>query len=222
MPTYDLYGKTISVDMGHRGSDIIKMVKEGKADVGSAAIGDTVENKDPEIRIIHKSREIPGSGVYLSPKLSESDRETIKKVLLSAPKEVQQKANYGTGQEPDYSFFRGVARRAEEVLKCADFKRNPVDFYCPDSTGISSAIIVGKMKEWGHQDSNIDWLTLSTQDGKTYRVVISQQIRNQVPGASSLLTLQGKNIKITGVEPKHLADGAFELTITQSSQLAVL
>ncbi|MCL1463179.1 Swt1 family HEPN domain-containing protein [Argonema galeatum] len=222
MPTYDLFGKTLTVDMGHRGQDIVTMVKEGKADVGAAAIGDTVKENDTEIRIIHKSREIPGSGVYLSSKLSNLEIETLKKVLLNAPTEIQDKANYGPGDEPDYSLFIGIARRAEEVLKCADFKQNPVEFFCNDSQSSPTISIVGQVKGWGRQDSIVDWLMLVGEDGKSYRVVLPLQIRNQIPGASSLLALRGKNIKITGVEPQKIADGTFEVIITQPTQLTVL
>lgn len=222
MPTYDLFGKSLIVDMGHRGQDIIKMVKEGKADMGAAAIGDIVKEDDPEIRIIHKSREIPGAGVYISPNLSNLDQETLKKTILKAPKEIQKKANYGIGEEPNYSFFIGISQRSEEVLKCADFKKNPVNFFCSESQKNASKVIIGKVKEWQHQNSRIDSLTLASQDGKIYHVVISLQVRNQVPGASSLLALQGKTIKIISVSPQKLQDSTLELKITKPSQLVVL
>ncbi|WP_158260464.1 PhnD/SsuA/transferrin family substrate-binding protein [Chlorogloea sp. CCALA 695] len=51
MPSYDLYGKRATLYIGHRGSEILKLVKTGKADVGSAALGDTIKATDANIRI---------------------------------------------------------------------------------------------------------------------------------------------------------------------------
>lgn len=86
MPSYDLYGKRAILDIGHRGSEILKLVKTGKADVGSAALGDTIKATDANIRLIHQSRDIPSSGIYLSSKLSESDRQTLKNCSLTPQK----------------------------------------------------------------------------------------------------------------------------------------
>jgi len=134
MPVYDLYGKTLTVDMGHRGQKIREMVRTRKADLGAGALGDTVKN-DPDIRIIHLSRDIPGSGVYLSPELSESDTKAIQTVLLNAPKDFQKKANYGAGLEPNYTAFMEIIQRTEQVLGCSDFRKNPVSFFCATASG---------------------------------------------------------------------------------------
>ena len=56
MPIYDLYGKSVSVNTGNRGSKIVEMVKTRKADIGAAAIsnfGDASRSNDPELRYIH-------------------------------------------------------------------------------------------------------------------------------------------------------------------------
>ena len=37
MPAYDLYGKTLTIKKGNRGPDIIKMVKNGDAEIGAGA-----------------------------------------------------------------------------------------------------------------------------------------------------------------------------------------
>ena len=89
MPIYELYGKTLSINMKNRGQDILKMVKSGKVDLGAAAYGDTVSNQDHDIRVILLSRNIPGSGVYLSPHLNGQDRQTITKVLKEASADIK-------------------------------------------------------------------------------------------------------------------------------------
>jgi hypothetical protein len=37
MPSYDLFGKSLRVTMGHRGEVIQELVKTGKADVGATS-----------------------------------------------------------------------------------------------------------------------------------------------------------------------------------------
>lgn len=149
MPAYDLYGKILTVKSDNRGQDIVEMVKTGKADIGAGAYGDTVKN-DPEIRIIQISCNIPSSGIYLSPTLVELDRQSITKALLNAPKVIQEKANYGQGEEPDYSNFLEIVRRVETVLSCSDFEKNLVKFFCSEAQNsqnvldkVESTIIFG-------------------------------------------------------------------------------
>jgi len=119
MAAYDLYGKTLKVNMGHKSSKIRELVKTGKADIGAAAYIAVKDDKD--LNIIHLSKQIPGGNVYLSPNLSESDRQTITKVLLNAPANIRKDANYGVGEEADYSQLIKISERTEQVLKCATF-----------------------------------------------------------------------------------------------------
>lgn len=220
MPAYDLFGKTLAADMGHRGPEILEMVKTGKADVGAAAVGDTVKADDPSIRIIHLSRDLPGSGVYLSPNLSTSDRQTIAKALLSVPQEIQKKANYGAGKEADYSLFREIISKAESIQICSDFTKNPVNFFCPDS--YKPVTLAGKVNGWSHK-SNAHVLNVREQSGKTYRVAVPPQLLNEAIGNSDPLAIQGKEIQVkTGMTPQRLGDGSFELELTQARQLNML
>ncbi|CDM93918.1 MULTISPECIES: protein kinase domain-containing protein [Limnospira] len=228
MPVYDLYGKTLTVDMGHRGQNIREMVRTGKADLGAGALGDTVKN-DPDIRIIHLSRAIPGAGVYLSPELSESDRKVIERVLLNAPPDLQKQANYGPGSEPDYTNFRGIIRRTEEILVCSNFRQNPVNFFCgtgvgtvPTTVNHGGNEIRGRVNGWRRPTVDTVWLNLMAEGNQLYRVVVSSQILNQVPGATNLLELQNKEIKVMGVVPNQIGDGILELNIQNSMELEVL
>lgn len=228
MPVYDLYGKTLTVDMGHRGQKIREMVRTRKADLGAGALGDTVKN-DPDIRIIHLSRDIPGSGVYLSPELSESDTKAIQTVLLNAPKDFQKKANYGAGLEPNYTAFMEIIQRTEQVLGCSDFRKNPVSFFCATASGTVPSRVIntetavrGRVNGWKRPNAETVWLTLIGEDNRVYRVVVSPQILNQVPGAANVLELQNKKIKVMGLVPNKGGDGMLELNITNSGELEVL
>lgn len=227
VPAYDLFGKTLRVDMGHRGKDIKDLVKTGKADVGAAAYEAVANDKD--LRIIHLSKDIPGSNVYLSPKLSESDRQIITKLLLNAPENIRKQANYGSGEEHDYSQLIKISQRTEEILKCAKFQQNPVNFYCSDSppnqqsnNSKNTSEILGRINGWSHQDGETETFKLSGKDNKVYQIVIPRKILDQVPGASSPIALQGKEVKIINVAPQKAQAGIFELKLTQPNQLNVV
>ncbi|WP_138504405.1 phosphate/phosphite/phosphonate ABC transporter substrate-binding protein [Nostoc sp. PA-18-2419] len=227
VPAYDLFGKSLRVDMGHRGKDIKDLVKTGKADVGAAAYEAVANDKD--LRIIHLSKDIPGSNVYLSPKLSESDRQIITKILLNAPENIRKQANYDSGEEHDYSQLIKISQRTEEILKCANFQQNPVNFYCSDSppnqqfnNSNNISKILGRINGWSHQDSETETFKLSGKDNKVYQIVIPRKILDQVPGASNPIALQGKEVKIINVAPQKAQAGMFELKLTQPNQLNVL
>ncbi|MEH2000954.1 MAG: PhnD/SsuA/transferrin family substrate-binding protein [Nostoc sp.] len=230
IPAYDLFGKSLRVDMGHRGKDIKDLVKTGKADVGAAAYEAIANDKD--LRIIHLSKEIPGSNVYLSPKLSDSDRQIITKVLLNAPENIRKKANYGGGEESDYSQLIKISQRTEEILRCANFQKNPVNFYCGDNSpnqksnnynnSNNTLEILGRINGWSSQNNEVESFKLSGKDNKVYQIIIPRKILNQVPGASNPIALQGKEVKIINVAPQKAQGGMFELKITQPNQLTVL
>jgi ABC-type phosphate/phosphonate transport system substrate-binding protein len=131
MPVYDLYGKTFSAKIA-RGKSPKSIVSEGKAEVGTVAIGDQIKPNDSEFRIIHKSRDIPGSGVYLSPRLA-SHHQQIKQVLLAAPKDITKKVNYGDVPEPNYKEFDKIIDRVDSIIECVDFDKNPVNLFCSNS-----------------------------------------------------------------------------------------
>jgi len=140
MPLYNLAGETLIVKKYNRSQDIINAVRNEDADIGAAGLED-VKN-DPNLKIIpvekgkKGSRDIPGSGVYLSPRFSKYEREIMKKVMFNAPKEIQKDANYGVGNELDYSAFTKIVERVERIKECSDFKKiskkknTSVRFFC--------------------------------------------------------------------------------------------
>ncbi len=131
MPAYDLYGKIFSAKIA-RGESPMSMVLQGKAEVGAAAIGDKLKSNNSEFRIIHTSRNIPGSGVYLSPQLA-SQHEQMKQVLLAASKKITKKVNYGDVPEPNYTEFDKITDRVDSMLECVDFEKTPIHLFCDRS-----------------------------------------------------------------------------------------
>lgn len=132
MPIYDLYGRTLTVRLGVRSESIKNMVRTGAADVGAAAYV-ALEKELDTFRIINQSRDIPGSGVYVSPELSEHEYALVKRLLDEAPAPLKTDSNYGPGEQPDYTEFAKVAQRTEEILQCVDLTREvkgPVRLSC--------------------------------------------------------------------------------------------
>jgi ABC-type phosphate/phosphonate transport system substrate-binding protein len=133
MPAYDLYGKTFLAKIA-RGDSPMSMVAQGKAEVGAAAIGDKIKSNNSAFRIIHTSRAIPGSGVYLSPQLAP-EQQQIQRVLLAASKSIRslKKANYGDVPEANYTEFDKITDRVDSIIECVDFDKNPVNLFCDKS-----------------------------------------------------------------------------------------
>jgi ABC-type phosphate/phosphonate transport system substrate-binding protein len=221
MPSYTLYGKKLTVERGHRGQEIREMVKSGKADIGAAAYGDIISYNNSGFRIIHKSRNIPGSGVYLSPKLSPQDRQTLTDALRQAPRLVKddKQANYEAGEEPDYSPFRQITNRVESILTCVDWKQKQIAFYCPEKdTGIAGKVISALPSS---TDSNQAHLELRISDRQTYRVLLPLSLINQIPGGGSLLNLKNKQVRLIDVKPSKGSDDKLKIKIDRASQIKI-
>jgi serine/threonine-protein kinase len=220
MPAYTLYGRTVSVDTGNRGTKIIEKVKNGEVDVGAAAIGDAIRKDDPDLRIIHVSPKIPGSGVYLSPQLSEGDRQSLTQVMLNAPSEVHKEANYGPNvPEPDYTEFRKIMARVEEILVCSDFSKNPVNFFCPKGTTISEI----RARVNGTTFKNHHYLLrVVAADSQIYTVTIDQDLFETIVGSDKLTDIQNKNLAITIPEEPTMTETGLNIKVTKAQQLQIL
>jgi ABC-type phosphate/phosphonate transport system substrate-binding protein len=129
-PIYDLHGKTLQVFPDNTHEEIHKLVKQGSADIGASIDGNIERN--PEFRVIHRSREIPVGGIFMSPRLADTDRAKITHVFQQAPKEIQESVNYSPHPEMNYQAMGQIADRVEEIMKCANyFSHNPAQLFCP-------------------------------------------------------------------------------------------
>nr|WP_269141637.1 PhnD/SsuA/transferrin family substrate-binding protein [Nostoc commune] len=216
MPTYDLYGKSMTVTAGHRSSKIRELVANKQADIG-AVVYTTIKD-DPQFRVIQISREIPGTGVYLSPKLTPTVQKQIQNILENAPKKIKEQANYDIGKEPDYKQFRTIALRVDQVLSCANFSRNPVQFFC----NATSQGILGRVAGFTNQGNGTIRLRLERENHKTCQVFVSSQTLNKITDGSSPEIINRKQVNIIGVEPIELEEGTCQLTIENPTQLVVL
>lgn len=225
MPMYDLYGKTISVSTGHKGEKIRDMVINKEVDIGAVAIGDVMNNKFPDLRLVGASRTIPGSGVYISPKLSENDQNLIKEVMLSASKEVKssKQANYGDKgkdnqqlNEADYTEFKKIIERVESLFVCSDFSKNPVNLYCPE--GFTPYEIIGTVNgSYIRGDNYI--LQFTGQDSNIYLVTLDKKVFNELTNNGQLNALQGKKINIKIHTNPRQTDQGLSINIIQRQQI---
>jgi serine/threonine-protein kinase len=102
MPVYDLYGKTLRVELNNTPGETMEKVRSGQVDVGASVFMPPIK-KAKDLRILHVSRAIPVAGVYTASKLSSKDQQFVSDLLLKAPLAIQEKARFGAGKPVDYT-----------------------------------------------------------------------------------------------------------------------
>jgi serine/threonine protein kinase len=226
MPVYDLYGKTLRVDMNNTSRESISKVRSGQVDVGTSHYSNTVK-KATDLRVLHVSRAIPLAGVYLAPTLTKQDQKLVTDLLLAAPPSIQKNARYRAGNPVDYTEFLKVVNRVEEITSCSNWQANPVNFYCgnatskPDNQGaIPENSIVGKTSGYRAYEDRIEF-TLQGAERKTYRLILPRTVLDRDPNLDSPTALNFKKVAIKDVQPAEV-NGVSELRITAAGQLEVL
>ncbi len=227
MPVYDLYGKTVTLSRDHgRSQDIIDLIRSGEADVGAVAKSELED--ETGFRVIQESREIPGSGVYLSPELSPEIRTIVRDALLAAPQEIQESANYGEGEALNYQEFRQITLRAESLMGCTDFDAVPVRLFCQEDDELAAIessegrSITGEINGWTMVSGERARLTLLSDSGEVYHVLIDISLMSQIPDCTSPGSCNKRRVEIRGVEAEEQEDGMAILTVTDPEQVNVL
>jgi len=217
IPSYNLYGKSITVMKDNESSEIIELVASGEADIGSVVHGRVQD--DRRFRVLDVSQEVPGGGVYLSPKLPPTVSDKIAQILMNAPPEIkdQEEANYGAGDEPNYEVLRLISLRVDEILSCADFSQNPVQFFCLETP----EGIIGTIRGFTREDNESVRFRFEQENGETCALVTSLKTLSSVPDGTSPGVLNRKRVSVIGVEPQQV-DGSCEMIILNPSQLKVL
>ena len=223
LPIYTLYGKTLRIGTGYSPTETKELVKSGKVDIASSRY-DVVKD-DPQLRIIHISKTIPGAGVYLSPKLSPKDRKILGAVLLNAPTAIRAKANYGVGEIPDYDELRKIISRTETILSCPGFKLTSrsfdkiVDVFCQEPNQKQN-IIQGQVIEYTvATPENIEFKVV-TPAKEMYRILVSRQTLSQIP--INPIDAVNETVQIKNVAPKKIGDGSWQVIITKPNQLTLI
>jgi ABC-type phosphate/phosphonate transport system substrate-binding protein len=228
MPVYDLYGKTLKVDMNNGPRDGMEKVRSGLADVAASA-NIPLLKEATDLRVLHTSRAIPRASVYLAPTLTSQDQTLVSDLLLAAPSTIQEKARYGSGKPVDYSEFLKIVKRVEKVTSCSNWQATLVKFYCdtasistnnnPSSSGQND--IVGTTNGYRAFDNRIEF-TLQSDDRKTYRLVLPRTVLDSDPKLDSPGALNFKKVTIKAIKPIETDGVPAELRITAPGQLEVL
>ncbi|MBE9011338.1 PhnD/SsuA/transferrin family substrate-binding protein [Pseudanabaenaceae cyanobacterium LEGE 13415] len=228
VPVFDSYGRTLRVEPNNPTPVAAGIsVLEGRADVGvlpAEWITEEPSNNLPErfrairqrlrggLRLISASRSIPTAGVYFSPKISQSDQETLRKALLEAPEETRRAARYREGASGDYSELVKIAERVDQFLACTD----PTKWKSGDRIQFScSNALTGRVNGFGFADENTNYLTLQVDGGKAHRVVVPKQI---LADAGVTDVSKVKRLAVTGVTPNEQG----EIQITAANQIKPL
>jgi len=228
VPVYTLYGLTLRVDRGHRSKEIAKLVASGKVDIGTGQL-DKVKKDPNKFRIIHISRDIPGSGVYLSPNLTPADRETLIRVLANVPEELrsEDQANYDMEPPSNHDAFRKVVQRSEQVLRCANFNQNPVDFFCRTSDVPRPKVISieGTVQSFTYADAatGLVRLTLVPRGGGSiYQLLVNRALLSQIPLDPVDLAGNNKKIRVSLISPKKTSVNTWQASIDRPQDIVLL
>jgi len=223
LPIYTLYGKSLRVGTGYSPREAMKLVKSGEVDIAAGRY-ENIKN-DSSLRIIHISKAIPGSGVYLSPKLADEDREKIQNILLNAPTKVREKANYYQGQIPNYDELKKIVNRTQTIISCPGFDikslnlEKTVKLFCQQQNQ-NASIIEGKVTEYKVITSeNIEFKVI-TPNNRTYIVLVSKQTLNQIP--IDPINAVDELVKVSNVTPQRIGDEIWRIVITEPDQLELL
>jgi serine/threonine protein kinase len=229
MPVYDLYGKTLRVDMNNNAREAMQKVRSGQVDVGASIYLSSLK-KATDLRVLHVSRAIPLAGVYIAPSLTSQDQKLVTDLLLTAPSAIRENARYKAGKPTDYTEFLKVVKRVEEITSCSDWQANPVKFYCGNVSSDTSkdnnksrsaeSSLIGTTSGYRAFDNRIEF-TLQGEDHKTYRLVLPRTVLNSDPNLDSPGALNFKKVAVQSIQPVEV-DKVPELRITAPGQLKVL
>jgi serine/threonine protein kinase len=227
MPVYDLYGKTLRVDMNNGPREAMKKVRSGQADVGASVYISSLK-KATDLRVLHVSRAIPLAGVYTAPSLTSQDQKLVADLLLAAPPAIQENVRYAAGKATDYTEFLKVVKRVEEITSCSNWQANPVKLYCGSANNLKDSGVgnsaagglVGTTSGYRTFDNRIEF-TFQGEDRKTYRLVLPRTVLDSDPNLDSPGALNFKKVAVRTIQPVEV-ENIPELRITAPGQLKVL
>jgi len=216
MPVYDLYGSSLNVVADVNSKDVFKLVEVGQADIGVGVLGEEVP---PGFKVIKKTRDLPGSGVYLSPDLSQNDLRSLEKLLLEAPEEIKKESNYDKGDPPDFQYFRGIVDRVRAVSACSNFEKSPVAFTCGDKVVTT---IQGKVN--GIEVANVlNKLSIAQDSGSFCNILVKDSTLNKAINYTSIFNLQGRQLRFyVGLPKGQSCSPENPIVIYQPNQIEIL
>lgn len=140
-----LKGRTLTIVPNLEVPEILDLVRHRKADVGVVAmdLDQDIRRLDPdgppgEFKVLVRGRPLPSSVIALSPRLSDHDRNVLKRVLLDLPAGMRSrsKANYGPGPVPDYRRLERLVAEVRTLSACLALDGGALTLACPPGARI--------------------------------------------------------------------------------------
>jgi len=243
MPIYDLYGKGFKRIPQNPPAlvNAFKALEQGKVDAAAVLYGNNFQNRKElslldniskkinqgDYRVISLSRPIVSGSVYISPNLKK-EKNYLERLLLEVPLEIRERAKYEVGQrEEDYGFFKGLQRRVDAIIDCADGNPRTSNVYdltpkvCPEDVegNISSVRQVGSNQvELFVKSISTEYGVLLSQNDLIEKLNKSFSLQNQDSLDALYSNLDKIKVKISKVSPtKETRGGMTYFDFTGSS-----
>jgi len=215
-----LKGRTLGIIANNSTDEILSLVKGRKADVGVIAGSiDSFRKYHPDLKIIARSGALPQSIVALSPFLKEEDRETIKRVLMSLPKEVRarKQANFGSGVTPSYSSLSRMVQAARAFSACLDGKSEVLVLSCKPGTELVT--FDGWIDDFSPSVDKIS-LAISTTTGDHIILLLNKGLLKEATTFTLLEQLRNKRIRV--ITQRVIGQKSHTFDVSSPNQLEFL
>jgi ABC-type phosphate/phosphonate transport system substrate-binding protein len=197
VPISMLKGKRLEIIENNSTKDIVSLVRNAKADIGAMAGNlEYFHARHKDLKIISSSPLLPQSIVAVSPFVSESDRLTIQKVLMSIPKNKRGlgREDYGPGKQPDYSALRRTVELAKTLSACVQNESGKAVLGCPKA--IQATTYHGWIDDiTPHKD--YAELRIGRTDGREILVRASRDLLELISAYDTLDKLKNRQVRIT-------------------------
>jgi len=117
--------------------------------------------------------------------------------------------------ENDYTEYKKIAHRVQEILVCTDFDAPVVYFFCPQG---ELNVISGQLKSYKMLSNNQVNFLMSLDSGGSYHLIVPQDVI--IRFSENLDDVLNATVKIYGVQPV-IQDNSAQLIITSDKQLVI-
>lgn len=228
-PIYYLHGLSLQLDKDNSPREIIEKLRSGEADAGVVvdSMWANMQKKDPDLnkkmRAIALDEDgnitsvpIPMAGVYLSPNLSDDERQYVKKILLNTPKEMRLLTTYqgklellyGAGQDIDYQNLKRITDRVDQILGCPDSQEEQVKLYCDR--------FLGTIKSYSMEKN--DYILKVNHNDMVYQVKIPDQVLKLI--VLSPTEMKNKTLIIENLKEEDIPESK-EIPITDENRIKI-
>jgi ABC-type phosphate/phosphonate transport system substrate-binding protein len=212
VPISILKGRKMTIIENNSTSEIVSLVKNGKADIGViAGSRKDFQAKHKDLKVISTSNTLPQSIVAVSPYVSDNDRITLQKVLLSIPQNARNlgKADYGPGAQPSYGVMRRIVELAKSLSACIKAETGETIIACPKDSEITT--YDGWIDEITPYNSHID-IRVGTTSGNSIILESTRELLNKVTIFETLENLKNRRVRINVVRGTGKNRGVYALT----------